>query len=459
MATSIKRSKGSQSSLRIGTYSYWIKIATPHSTSGGFQVYTNTVANDNNRGYWQYTVDGKWRMVDNDDGGTHIQLRTNRLFRDHNAWYHFVVRIDTTQATSTDRVRLYVNGVQETSFDQTDYPAQNTDLKIFEGGQTDREYMNRIYGGSANSANWYVSHFHYCDGQSYAPTEFGQYDANGVWTIKTSPSVTYGNQGWFMFKDDASLNDDSGNSNNWSSDSGTIQKSEDNPSNVFATINPLNSSETSSTFFFTSLGNTELTAADNDGTRQMGITLNPENMKGYFEMKVAVDNNWQIHIQDITRRLTKTPYDNSSNPTYTYYNAGNIRYGNGTNWTNLISSYTSASSTGDIVGVAFDFTGSNKNVWFHLNGTYGNNGSGVGNPATGDYPALTASNLNTADHYAFLFSVNTGGSDSSIQLNFGNGYFGTTAVASAGTNASGIGIFEYDVPTGYTALSTKGLNL
>ena len=43
--------------------------------------------------------------------------------------------------------------------------------------------------------------------------------------------------------------------------------------------------------------------------------------------------------------------------------------------------------------------------------------------------------------------------------NFGNGYFGTTAVSSAGTNASGIGIFEYDTPTGYTALSTKGLNL
>ena len=46
-----------------------------------------------------------------------------------------------------------------------------------------------------------------------------------------------------------------------------------------------------------------------------------------------------------------------------------------------------------------------------------------------------------------------------VKANFGNGYFGTTAVSSAGTNASNNGIFEYDVPTGYTALSTKGLNL
>ena len=48
---------------------------------------------------------------------------------------------------------------------------------------------------------------------------------------------------------------------------------------------------------------------------------------------------------------------------------------------------------------------------------------------------------------------------STADVNFGNGYFGTSAVSSAGTNASNNGIFEYDVPAGYTALSTKGLNL
>ena len=109
MTTSLKRSKGSQSSLRIGTYSYWVKL----TQVGAFNVYSNTVESDNNRGYFQFTADNKWRMVDNDASGTHIQLRTNRLFRDFNSWYHMVVRVDTTQATRTDRVRLYVNGVQE----------------------------------------------------------------------------------------------------------------------------------------------------------------------------------------------------------------------------------------------------------------------------------------------------------------------------------------------------------
>ena len=439
MATSIKRSKGSQSSLRIGTYSYWIKIATPHSTSGGFQVYSNTVANDNNRGYWQYTSDGKWRMVDNDDGGTHIQLRTNRLFRDHNAWYHFVVRIDTTQATSTDRVRLYVNGVQETSFDQTDYPAQNTDLKIFEGGQTDREYMNRIYGGSAQSANWYVSHFHYCDGQSYAPTEFGEYDANGVWTIKTSPSVTYGNQGWFMFKDDASLNDDSGNSNNWSSDSGTIQKSEDNPSNVFATNNSLWKQE-SSRYLTHTKGNTMISGGGSATWYQTPATLAFNSGKFYWECKFNSGTNLfknTVGVIDVEKTQESGQFqDKIGSVFFKNEDGGDYRLDNSnvdSNWGTLAQN--------DILGVAVDMDAGTPTVKYYKNGTL----LGTVNASSLSGKFVTPAHM-----------IYTSGE---YQVNYGNGYFQTTAVSSAGTNASGYGIFEYDVPTGYTALSTKGLNL
>nr|BAR37965.1 lectin domain containing protein [uncultured Mediterranean phage uvMED] len=447
MATSIKRSKGSQSSLRIGTYSYWIKIATPHSTSGGFQVYTNTVANDNNRGYWQYTSDGKWRMVDNDDGGTHIQLRTNRLFRDVNAWYHFVVRIDTTQATSTDRVRLYVNGVQETSFDQTDYPAQNTDLKIFEGGQTDREYMNRIYGGSPQSANWYVSHFHYCDGQSYAPTVFGSQDATtGEWKINTSPSVTYGNQGWFMFKDDASLNDDSGNSNNWSSDSGTIQKSEDNPNNVFATWNPLTKLH-NGTYTFTN-GNTTCEVNVRRGTHS---TLGASSGKFYWETKLISNNNTNNNATGISAKHSTAGNDGTGEAAEEYiYKSDGQKTSNNTS-----SSYASTYTNGDIIGVAMDLD--NNKLYFSKNGTWQNSGVPTsGSTGTGAISIIAPAS--TTDNF---YVANAGNENDTAKwsANFGNGYFGTTAVSSAGTNASGNGIFEYDVPTGYTALSTKGLNL
>ena len=62
--------------------------------------------------------------------------------------------------------------------------------------------------------------------------------------------------------------------------------------------------------------------------------------------------------------------------------------------------------------------------------------------------------IETAIPYASLYQANN-----LVEFNFGDGIFATSAVSSAGANASGNGIFEYNVPTGFTALSTKGLNL
>ena len=453
----LSKTYGSAGNRKTMTFSFWIKRSNLSTNQYPMSIYDSGSGNQADMRF-AATTDVFRMYATGTDATPRVHLVTDRVFRDTSAWYHMVWEIDTTQATESDRVKLYVNGVQETSFSTETYPAQNTDLRWngtsgSTGGVTN---IGAINGG--NSIDGYMAEVCFIDGTALDPTSFGEFDEDtGIWKPIDVSGLTFGTNGFYLdFEDSAALGDDvSGNGNDFTVNNLTsIDQTTDTPTNNYATINPLNSSETSATNFFTSLGNTELTATDNDSTRQMGITLNPENMKGYFEMKVAVDNNWQIHVQDITRRLTKTPYDNSSNPTYSYYDAGNIRYGNGTNWTNLITSYTSASSTGDIIGVAFDFTGSNKNVWFSLNGTYGNNGSGVGNPATGDYPALTATNLNTADHYAFLFSVNTGGADSSVQANFGNPPF---TISSGNSDANGYGNFEYAVPSGYYALNTKNL--
>jgi hypothetical protein len=84
-----------------------------------------------------------------------------------------------------------------------------------------------------------MSHIHFIDGTAYDATAFGEYDANGVWKIKTSPSVTYGTNGFFILKDGNSVTDQSPNSNNFTVAGGTLTNTEDNPSNVFATMNPL----------------------------------------------------------------------------------------------------------------------------------------------------------------------------------------------------------------------------
>ncbi len=454
MSTSLKRSKGSQSSLRIGTFSFWMKVC---SQGNNLVMYSNTVESDNNRGYIQLTTDGKWRMVDNDASGDHIVLRTNRKFRDFNAWYHFVVRVDTTQSTNTDRVRLYINGVQETSFDETTYPAQNENLKIFEGGQTNREYINRVYGGSAYADNFMLSHFHFTDGQSYGPDTFGSTDSTtGEWKINTSPTVTYGNQGFFMFKDDASLNDDSGNGNNWTADSGTVQKTEDNPSNIFATLNPNDVMKQSSGILKPTYSNGNLTMANGaNDNRQAFATLSPETGKWYWEMKIdtAATTGHRIGVFFGNDKTHSGSYYFGTNAFYIHQN-GEIYY-NGSS-TTYMASYTA----GDIISVAMDVT--NGNIYMSKNGgandSTWSNGSGANNqafPGTSINGKLSASWI--SGPATPFFDVYGNGNKQSV--NFGNGYFGTTAVSSAGTNASGIGIFEYDVPTGYTALSTKGLNL
>ena len=455
MATSLKRSKGSQSSLRIGTYSFWIRF----TTIGSFQVYSNTVENDNNRGYWQLTSDMKWRMVDNDASGTHIQLRTTRKFRDLSSWYHFVVRVDTTQATSTDRVRLYVNGVQETSFDQTDYPSQNTDLKIFEGGQTNREYMNNIYGGSAGSPTYYISHFHYTDGQSYGPDTFGSTDAaTGEWSIKASPTVTYGNQGFFMFKNDASLNDDSGRGNNWTADSGTIQFAHDNPSNLFSTINGLAGNPLG-------LSTGALKAVQSNGATSsynpvyfssLGYTAG----KFYWETKVSTFSTGSGHSVSLLRTNTghipTYANDNTESGTSVGNNTINYFFGENTTYfkkygTNEQSgSVGSTLSSGDIVGMSHDVSAGEVKYFV--------NGSQIGSTING----VSSAN----DGYFYIPYWNFESKPSSryctMEWNMGNGYFGTTAISTNSGNgyagAEGASKFNYQPASGFCALSTKGLN-
>ena len=112
-----------------------------------------------------------------------------------------------------------------------------------------------------------------------------------------------------------------------------------------------------------------------------------------------------------------------------------------------VTNYSSDSwSQNDILQVAWK----NNKIWYGVNGTW----LGSGNPSAGTNEADT---LTSGSMYVPAIISSLAGADGS-QFNFGNGYFGTTAISSEGTNASGIGKFEYDVPTGCTAVSTKGLN-
>ena len=295
-----------------------------------------------------------------------------------------------------------------------------------------------------------MSHIHGIDGTAYDASAFGSTDATtGEWKINTSPSVTYGTNGFTILKDGNTITDQSTNSNNFTLGGGTLTKTEDSPSNVFATWNPL--AQTLSSIGYEA-GNTTVATSADVGQRQSISTLAASSGKFYMECKLqAIGSN----VGGSYPYAGASPQSNFVADTYVgrdsigYGTTGYV-YLNNNSGTNTGTTYTS----GDIISVALDVT--NSKIYFAKNGTYISNGTGIGNPTTGANP-FDISSLTSIDAMGFATSLYN--NNGTWQCNFGNGTFGTTAVSSAGTNASGNGIFEYDTPTGYTALSTKGLNL
>ena len=378
-------------------------------------------------------------------GQGEIQYITNRVFRDTSAWQHILISIDCTQSAS-NRVKIYVNGIEETSFDGTTQ-AEITSMDVLDSN-TFQIGRRAETGGDYFDGS--ISHFHFIDGTAYDASAFGETDATtGEWKIKTSPSVTYGNNGFFVLKDGNSVTDQSGNSNNFTVGGGTLTKTEDCPSNVFATFNPLIPIRGTPTY---QSGNTYF-RSDYSNWDSALSTIGATSGKWYFEAKWGGQDNLMIGCVDID----KDPEFLSAQGTYGYVGYRGICYFGetsnarviGNNNSNLYTSLTTFAS-GDIIGCAIDLD--NREMFVHKNGTYTNSG----NPTTRANPYDMSTSINQGGTVLMGVSSRSG---YGVEVNFGNGYFSSTAVSSAGTNASGIGIFEYDVPNGFTALSTKGLNL
>jgi hypothetical protein len=430
--TYLTRTFSTPTSSKIFTFSFWVK-KSQGSQSDDIHIFNNYVSGTSRL---TCAIDGNENFkIENNNGSYNLRFITDAEYRDINGFYHFVISVDTTQATESNRVKIYVNGVQETSFSTATYPSQNDDIKVPDASHT--MYIG-TFTGSAQFWDGIMTHVHFIDGTAYDASAFGEFDANGVWKIKTSPSVTYGTNGFFILKNGNSVTDQSGNGNNFTVASGTLTNTEDNPSNVFATGNSL----ISGTDF---LSNGNNTATSSSGLwRTAYSTLAVSSGKYYFETQSSGTSGVfsMVGIIDINQAV-KDIYVGSVSRGWGYENDGKI-YNN----SSQIATYNTYSNS-DTIGIAVDLD--NNYLYFSKNGVWENSGDPTsGATGTGGI------SITSGYDYCLVFGAY---SANNVKTNFGNGYFGTTAVASAGTNASGIGIFEYDVPTGYTALSTKGLNL
>ena len=454
---------GSGSGATTCTFSAWVKRSELQVTSGspqciwGWQNVSNSdriVFHFNNGGSEDFRV-----YIQNSAGtATEMILATNRQFRDVNCWYHIVIEIDTTQATTSDRAKLYVNGVQETSFSTATYPTQNYVLKYMSSTGNTAVGNNGVYTYPYSGL---LSHVHYIDGTAYDASTFGQFNSDGVWTPKADVSVTYGTNGFFLkFENSGSMGlDSSGNTNNFTVN-GTLTQTVDTPSNVFATFNPLWRARVNNVDLGTymSNGNTTFNSQGNDAVlAYFASTLGVTSGKWYWEIKSQSGSGGGLGVcyESMQSNTFAQFWDNSALLGCAIKLDGNAFNGkSGENAGALGPTY----SAGDIYGFALDMD--NYALYAHINGTYVNSGVPTsGASRTGSLLNLLTSGqayLNSGEPVFPFFADLNAGSHAELKANFGNGFFGTTAVSSAGSNGNGA-IFEYDVPTGYYALNTKNL--
>ena len=155
MATTyLSRTFSSPTNRKIWTWSAWVK--RQNQVSNYANALFGAYYDGNNRSVIRFNEN----ELNFQDTANSVEIKTNRLFRDVSAWYHIVARVDTTQGTASDRIRLYVNGEQQTSFKQAAYPAQNDNMQ-FNGA--DPHYINaRNSSGSVDSiADMSYSHVHF----------------------------------------------------------------------------------------------------------------------------------------------------------------------------------------------------------------------------------------------------------------------------------------------------------
>ena len=467
MATNyLTRSPGTPTSEKICTYSGWVKVND--TVGGSIGLWGQAGGGSNNGVILCINSTSHLEFYAQNSGSQAARVVTDRQLKDGSGWYLLQCHIDTTASSASDRVKLYINGVQETSLSVSSYPSQNINLNGFDGSG------NQIFGSLDNlsyDCKADIADAYFIDGSIIASNQFWETDATtGQIKPKLDPTISsFGTNGYHLKFENANQGLDSkpSGASNFTTN-GTIRQQNDCPSNVFCTLNPAQRSRmnTDSQSEYLKVGNNTFDTSGSNGVKAIvNGTIGAQSGKFYWEYKVITNTRLIAGISTgLEQKFPQAYYDEQEYSAITM-NANGAITGRYTG--SAIDEFSSGTSntTNDIIGVALDMD--NKALYIHKNGTYLSNGSNVGVPTSGSSRtgSLIEGLAGSRDSYIpdgeFVFPVVMDLSNSGVakaEFNFGNGFFGTTAVASAGANASGFGTFEYDVPTGYTALCTKGLN-
>ena len=428
----LSRTFGTNSSDTTKTLSFWMK----RGSLGTYQKPFATTTSGYIESYIRINNDDTLQFEDRDSssGSTDGRLVTNKVFRDTSAWYHIVLTIDTTNGTAGDRVRIYVNGVRETSFSSTTNPASSYAVQFF------RSSADNFIGAGDVYFDGYLAEIHFIDGTALDASSFGETNAaTGQW-VPIEYTGAHGTNGFYLnFSDNSNTTaatlgaDSSANSNNWTPTNFSIAASPDNdsvldtPTNNYCTLDPIDMDGHTTTAASCSNGMLQTTTSDQSGHHNFWATFGLTSGKWYCEGKIiggsGAGANVQLRIKDhgpLDHDKDVSSWTGSATApipykSYNYlFQYGNLYHGNSTG--NLLD-YLPDASVGDTFMVAFDLDAGK--IWFGRNGTWGNNGSGTGDPAAGTYPAWD--NINSATGQAgAVWTI--GGADygtGNVSFNFG----------------------------------------
>ena len=429
-SASLSRTPASAGNRKTWTWTGWVKrsdVSTARNML--FSAGTNPAGAD------LFTIEFSSNQVRIADGGTTPFFTSTALYRDPSAWLHLLIAIDTTQATSTNRLKIYVNGTEVSG--AFSYPAQNYDTQI---NNTSIHYIGRWSGGLYFSG--YLADVHFIDGQALPPSSFGQFDSNGVWQPKAY-SGSYGTNGFYLpFSDNSTAaalgTDGSGNGNTWTVNNISVAAGAgndslvDSPTNYgtdtgaggevrgnYATLNPLDNGGIT-----LSNGNLDATTSTTAWKQVKSTAAIPATGKWYAEFTIsALANNIHTIIGISPSSLAVSTYPGNGANSISYQTHGYL-------WVNGSSSnYGTLFALNDIMQIAVDRDAGK--IWYGKNGTW----LGSGDPANGSNPISSS----VASSIDLFFAVGLYASGNSVVCNFGQRPF------------------AYPAPSGFKALCTQNL--
>ena len=462
----LNRTPSSAGNRKTWTLSVWVKRTTIDANQRIFTAYDGS--NVNAECNIQFQSDGKIQINNNNtSSNTDTNLKTDRLFRDPSAWYHIVIATDMTQGTAANRVNLYVNGVQETSFSTESYGTQNVDWWF---NNNSPQTIGIRHTTGERPFDGYMAEFNFIDGSQLTPSSFGATDVlTGQWNPKKYVGG-YGTNGFYLnFSDNSGTTattlgkDNSGNGNNFTPNNFvTGDAVKDSPTNNFATAQMMGTPFESGASF--AEGNLQLTSGSTNSARNLNrsafapMLVNSGKWYAEFMQKDSTSSGfigvgpYQVHI---------SPTANNTRYAYVRRNDGKAVYR--TAGSETIATYGSGIAQYDVVGVYLDMDAGTPVVYFSKNGQWAD-GSGnfdESSPTSGITLGDTFFTTDTGGNNgfaAFIFSSSDGGTSVTIHANFGqDSTFAGQISAGGNTDANGLGDFKYSVPTGAKSLCSANL--